>query len=178
MSKVTAILAIVFGSLMIIMGVMFVIFGFVGSYNWRHLGWEGGMVVGEYYHVIAWILASVGFVIVILSTVKVILAAVLLKRIGQGNTNVDGLVIGIMVLSFFAGSWITAVFAIIALCSQNENSAVAPQPARSERSRLQSNDFDAKVARLKQYKEDGIIDEKVCSERLKELLRQRVEEAK
>ena len=159
MSKVTAILSIVFGGFEIFGGIMMIIMGGVmyrrHRFNNMTLDWANNP---EHYKAVFAVFLVMGVILIGFAIAQIVCGTKLLKRIkNQGNQM--GYLIAILVLSLIGGSLITAIFAIIALCLPKD-----------------AGEFEAKVKRLKQYREDGIITEAQYKDKVNELMKKHVED--
>ena len=172
MAKVTAILSIVFGCLGIIGGIVLAVVGSVVfshveiSYGFYSNYGPDGSLIATYVVLGAFI---AGFAIA-----QIVCGKKLLNRINEKGS-MTGYLIAILVLSLLGGSIVTVVFAIIALCMPNDSVATSRNVRGIATGRSSSDvEFDDKVKRLKQYKEDGIITEAQYKEKLDELVRKHI----
>jgi len=178
MAKVSAILAIVFSIFSIIGGVALVILGLTARAwvfsHWENT-WSGGFPVYNYVDQINAAFLVIGIFLFIFAIIQIIVAAQILKRVGRKDPNLNGLLIGLLILTIFGGSWITLIFVIIALCSRLDYEGQGQQVYHSRGSGNtlpRGDDLNSKIARLKQYKEDGIIDDAMYKKKLQEIVEQ------
>ena len=174
MSFATGIVAIVFGALSIVGGALIFGLSFVAArHQWRD--WFGALQT-EWDGAILGVMISIGLIIVAVSIVQVIIGAQLVRRtryFDMTPQSFNAPLIFLLVLSFFSGGLILLGLSIASLCMNNTEDVLTcgtqnKSPSQTAKSN-QSNEFEAAIMRLKQYKSDGIIDEKVFKQKMEEL---------
>ena len=174
MSRVTAIVAMVFAILGLLGSLAISIAAYwIARQTWWDMwgGWSSfntGLFVA---------LLVTGIIILALTIVQIVLCAKLLGRTNDPTktpADFNGLLIGVTIMCFFVGGWIPLALGIIALCANNAEDAVeavaAAGTSGAAKGRVgKTSEFDQAVARLKQYKEDGIIDEATYKKKMDEL---------
>ena len=175
MSKITAILAIVFGSFGILSGLLIMSIAYsvssLGRYMWVDgwMVWERSLNVGLFVF-----LLIMGIIILAFAIVQIVLAAKLLGQTSDLNKNpstFNGLLIALVVLSFFGGSIITMVLGIVALCMNNIEDGAEAVAHAGAKTVASNSEFEQAVGRLKQYKADGIIDDATFKKKMDELFK-------
>jgi len=171
MSRIAAIVAIVFSGLMILGALSILGIGIAwmaSPWSWGHGAIGGGVF-----------LFIIGIILLVLSVAQIIIGTNLIKMTNDPSAHTstfNGTIIALLVLSFFGGTWISIVLAIIALCMENEEGAPIAQSSATispwdKSTPSKTNNFDEAITRLKQYKADGIIDETMFKQKMEELFK-------
>ena len=206
MVNATGIVAIVFGSLYALTGILLAsLSGAIARTtrcSWQWDPWSGNSWCNWYTAASSGIMVAmiiVGLIILALAVTQIILGAMLLKRsknLQENPTACNGLLIGLLVLSFFIGGWIMLILSIIALCmkggenlQQNTsnfgynnagtyNASAAPMGGYQQGNPAQGkiNDLESTIARYKQYKADGVITEEQFKKKVEELVTKMMDE--
>ena len=174
LSRVSAIISIVFGSLNILGALVMIGLAYPVAYGTRldFWGWYNFWSLGTFLFLLLFGLFLLGISIAI-----VVVSARLLGKTNKASEapeSFNGCLIALIVLSFFGGSWITLVMAIVAICLSNEEGETVAGAVSSGVAKVKgssNNEFEQAVARLKMYKSDGIIDDTTFKKKMDELFK-------
>jgi len=186
----TGVIAIVFNSFAIVAALIIFGFSFLIARVARNscwMDWHGGWSCSSWSATNGGILAAliiVALVILALAITGIVLGSKLCSRSRKVSDprELNNLIIAILVLSIFSGGIIPLVFAVIALCAASDennmqaniggNSYQNPSPQQPvQQCSVKAVEFEQALARLKQYKSDGIIDDELFKQKADELFK-------
>ena len=177
---VTGILSAVTGGL----GILGAIGLFAASFYISEItsGWNFlGVYIGGYDTALLVGLIFVSFYILAFAITQLVLGIQLAKKSNDVNYTSSGLTIAVLIISAFFGlGLISVALAIVTLCLPWETAAEAATAgktsAKGHVKKENISEFDQAVARLKQYKTDGVITEEAFEAKMKELVEKHTKE--
>ena len=190
LEKGAAIFSVVMFSIQIVSYLVLAIVGLYFLTNQVIIGYQFDGYFSDYYYdpVYGYDYATgtlcllLGIVLLTFSIVGLVFSAKLIKSPLQEDGSVKnrtGLRVTLLVFSILTGNWITAGLLIAVLClkdfKQTAVQAVNTNPAVTTTSvnqtQPQSTSIDAKVAKLKEFKELGIIDDETYKKAIEKIIK-------
>ncbi|MCL2756385.1 MAG: hypothetical protein FWE45_05050 [Firmicutes bacterium] len=176
--KATGIVSIVYGIIAVLGGIAILSTSYWLSFVVRTEYWWNGSwwSTSTYWQFSGWLMAFwiiVGLMIIGVAITQIILGARVTKRISEpesSSTSCNGSLIAITILSAFVGGVVLLVLGIISLCLSDKDDEVSNNlPGAKPQSGVR--ELEQICARLKMYKDDGIITDEVYKQKVEEAVK-------